>query len=59
MKLLICAALIAGLSGCVAYYPHHGYGGHGYYDHNYDGHSGRHDRGDHDRYYNRDRDRDR
>ena len=48
MKLLLCAALIAMLGGCV-YYPHHGYRD-GYY-----GHSGYYDRnGDHDHDHDRD-----
>ena len=58
MKLLLCAALIAMLGGCVAEYSGHGYRG-GYYGHA--GYLGRgyYDRDGHYHYYDHDRDHDR
>ena len=50
MRFVICAALVALLSGCVAYYPHHGYRDGDY------GHTGYYDRDG--RYHDYDHDRD-
>ena len=59
MRLLLCAALVALLSGCVAEYSDHGYRG-GYYGRaGYSGHTGYYDRGGHYHYYDHDRDHDR